>query len=297
MKYIHMIKPVILIGLTTAMLFFTPKTIRSQIQVNIDGISYICFDNYIDYNNGLIFLGDCHGTISEISVTESYNPWDGGGGGSSSSNEPWYDSGGSSSGSSGGSSSSSGGTYSGTSGTNDNNTHEDNLLCPCCGSSAHTNCECEVCSQSFNPLKCLNDQMPIFVEQKIISWGYRILIGTIYITIGDDPLVSLLIGDNLNQDIFDLYAGLSYRQGILYNWYGTIFFNCLSKIITKAALTNSSIRMSARPIEGTSNLTLRKVIKSSGEIIDYDIFPVTAENVIPLHLIDRYGWPAIGQKL
>ncbi|MEN8118535.1 MAG: hypothetical protein ABFS16_16250 [Bacteroidota bacterium] len=47
---------------------FARKT-EAYVQVEVDGITYICYDVDIDYETGAIYLGDCYGTIGEVTAT------------------------------------------------------------------------------------------------------------------------------------------------------------------------------------------------------------------------------------
>jgi hypothetical protein len=148
MRYIHKFKLSILLGCITAILVVSPKAAISQIQLTVDGITYVCFDNFIDYESGLLYLGDCHGTIAEIEIVESYQPLSGSGG-TSAPVESWSDPGGSGGGGTGGNSADSGESNTGTTGDRYNLTYTDKLLCPCCMSDLHSDCECEY--EDFDP--------------------------------------------------------------------------------------------------------------------------------------------------
>ena len=152
----------------------------------------------------------------------------------------------------------------------------------------------DICNQSYNPLRCLEDRTSVYNEHTTQSILYQLCFGSMcfLLNYGNYPSV---IYEPIDPTVYEFSIGVSYIQGTLYNWYGTIYYECANEIITRTKRTSLTVRYSARPIDETSYFSIAKRNKSTGSEVFYGIYPVTANNVIPVQFIDREGLPAAGE--
>jgi len=152
------------------------------------------------------------------------------------------------------------------------------------------------CSQAYSPLRCLEDRTIVFQEREVQSLLYEICFGSMCFLLNEGNYPSIIY-EPIDPSEYDFKVGIQYTQGTLYNWYGTLYYDCSTEIITRTNRTALTVRYLANPIEQTSYLTIKRRNNSTGEEINYGMFPVSASNVIPLGLIDREGLPAIGEHI